>query len=40
MHPSGVRSIHHALGLQTQRMVIVVAPVLEAAGSHVYALRP
>jgi len=32
--------LHHALGQQTEREVIVLAPVVEAAESHVYALWP
>jgi len=31
---------HHALGLQTERMAIILAPMIEAAESHAYATWP
>jgi len=34
LHVLGVFIPHHALGLQTERMVIVLGPMVEAAGSH------
>jgi len=38
MRAIGVRILHHTLGLATERMVIMLAPVAEAAEFHAYAL--
>lgn len=38
VHALGTDILHHALGLQIEGMVILLAPVAEAVDSHVYAL--